>query len=155
MQCLCIGNLHLVGLSCLVVERGASNPVVRLFAILNLVQFSYIHSVVLLSVLFWKKYQKRGSRVRHSVLPLFTNCISISCCNILQSVHTSPLAACRNAWGGKNSLRSNIMPPVSKHCSAAHSASQRCPSALGGELPLAIKIHWYVSRTLTRTMLIF
>ena len=25
---------------------------------------------------FLKKYQKRGSRVRHSVLPLFTNCIS-------------------------------------------------------------------------------
>ena len=104
---------------------------------------------------FLKKYQKRGSRVRHSVLPLFTNCISISCCNILQSVHTSPLAACRNAWGGKNSLRSNIMPPVSKHCSATRCASQRCPSALGGELPFAIKIHWYVLRTLTRTMLIF
>ena len=48
-------------------------------------------------------------------------------CNIFQSVRTSPLAACRNAWGGKNSLRSNIMPPVSKHCSAAHCASQRCP----------------------------
>ena len=76
---------------------------------------------------FLKKYQKQGSRVRHSVLPLFTNCIIISCCNILQSVHTSPLAACRNAWGGKNSLRSNIMPPVSKHCSAALYASQRCP----------------------------
>ena len=57
-------------------------------------------------------------------------------CNIFQSVHTSPLAACRNAWGGKNSLRSNILPPASKHCSAAHCASQRCPSALGGELPL-------------------
>ena len=25
---------------------------------------------------FLKKYQKRGSRVRHSVLPLFTNCIT-------------------------------------------------------------------------------
>ena len=87
---------------------------------------------------FLKKYQKQGSRVRHSVLPLFTNCISISCCNILQSVHTSPLAACRNTWGGKNSLRSNIMPPVSKHCSAARCASQRCPSALGGELPFAM-----------------
>ena len=59
-------------------------------------------------------------------------------CNIFQSVHTSPLAACRNAWGGKNSLRSNIMPPVSKHCSAARCASQRCPSALGGELPFAM-----------------
>ena len=34
-------------------------------------------------------------------------------CNIFQSVHISPLAACRNAWGGKNSLRSNIMPPAS------------------------------------------
>ena len=29
--------------------------------------------------------------------------------------------------GGKNSLRSNIMPPVSKHCSAARCTSQRCP----------------------------
>ena len=48
-------------------------------------------------------------------------------CNIFQSVHTSPLAACRNAWGGKNSLRSNIMPPISKHCSATRCASQRCP----------------------------
>ena len=82
---------------------------------------------VVLSVLFLKKYQKRGSRVRHSVLPLFTNCISISCCNILQSVHTSPLAACRNAWGSKNSLHSNIMLPGSKHGLAARCASQRCP----------------------------
>ena len=48
-------------------------------------------------------------------------------CDIFQSVHTSPLAACRNAWGGKNSLRSNIMPPVSNHCSATRCASQRCP----------------------------
>ena len=112
------------------------NQAIRLLAIFNLVLLSYIHSVVLLSVLFWKKYQKRGSRVQHSALPLFTNCISISCCNILQSVHTSPLAACRNTWGGKNSLRSNIMPPVSKHCSATRCASQRCPSAVGGELPL-------------------
>ena len=66
----------------------------------------------------------------------FTEQIQESLCDIFQSVHTSPLAACRNAWGGKNSLRSNIMPPVSKHCSAAHCASQRCPSAVGGELPL-------------------
>ena len=57
----------------------------------------------------------------------FTNCISIRCCNILQSVRTSSVAACRNAWGGKNSLRSNIMTPVSKHCLAARCASQRCP----------------------------
>ena len=59
-----------------------------------------------------------------------------SLCDIFRSVHTSPLAACRNAWGGKNSLRSNIMPPVSKHCSATRCASQRCPPASGGELPL-------------------
>ena len=52
---------------------------------------------------------------------------SIRCCNILQSVRTSPVAAFRNAWGGKNSLRSNIMPPVSAHCLAARCASQRCP----------------------------
>ncbi len=65
------------------------------------------------SLYFFEKSTKNmGSCVRHSVLPLFTNCISIRCCNILQSVRTSPLAACRNAWGGKNSLRSNIMPPV-------------------------------------------
>ena len=90
------------------------------------------------SLYFFEKSTKNmGSCVRHSVLPLLTNCISIRCCNILRSVHTSPLAACRNAWGGKNSLRSNIMPPVSKHCSAALYASQRCPPAVGGELPFA------------------
>ena len=71
-------------------------------------------------------------------------------CNIFQSVHTSPLVACRNAWGGKNSLCSNIMPPVSAHCSAARCASQRSPSAVGGELPL----QWETSRTLARAMLI-
>ena len=99
-------------------------------------------------------------------------------CNIFQSVHTSPLAACRNAWGGKNSLRSNIMPPVSKHCSAALYASQRCPldkllmlaaktqTSLAFArlhvtfrpwrgITFAIEIYWYVLRTLTRTMLIF
>ena len=103
---------------------------------------------------FLKKYQKRGRRVRHSVLPLFTNCISISCCNILQSVHTSPLAACRNAWGSKNSLHSNIMLPGSKHCSAARCASQRCPSAVGGELPFAMKNYWHAPRTLMCTMVI-
>ena len=53
--------------------------------------------------------------------------IQESLCDIFQSVHTSPVAACRNAWGGKNSLRSNIMPPVSAHCSATRCASQRCP----------------------------
>ena len=54
------------------------NQEIRLLAILNLVQFSYIHSVVVLSVLFLKKYQKRGSRVRHSVLPLFKSCFATS-----------------------------------------------------------------------------
>ena len=54
------------------------NQEIRLLAILNLVQFSYIHSVVFLSVLFLKKYQKRGSRVRHSVLPLFKSCFATS-----------------------------------------------------------------------------
>ena len=57
----------------------------------------------------------------------FAEQIQESLCDIFQSVHTSLLAACRNVWGGKNSLRSNIMPPVSKHCSAAHCASQHCP----------------------------
>ena len=57
----------------------------------------------------------------------FAEQIQESLCDIFQSVHTSPLAACRNAWGGKNSLRSNIMPSVSKHCSATRCASQRCP----------------------------
>ena len=65
------------------------------------------------------------------------------------------LAACRNAWGGKNSLRSNIMPPVSKHCSAARCASQRCPSALGGELPFAMKIHLRTPCGIARKMVIF
>ena len=54
-------------------------------------------------------------------------------------MRTSSVAACRNAWGGKNSLRSNIMPPVSNHCSAARCASQRCPPAVGGDLPFAMR----------------
>ena len=84
---------------------------------------------------FEKKYQKHGQ-----LCPAFgASFAQESLCDIFQSVHTSPLAACRNAWGGKNSLRSNIMPPVSKHCSAARCASQRYPSALGGELLFAMK----------------
>ena len=100
---------------------------------------------------FFEKVPKTGQ----SCTAFGASFVQESLCDIFQSVHPSPLAACRNAWGGKNSLRSNIMPPVSKHCSATRCASQRCPSALGGELPFAIKIHWYVLRTLTRTMLIF
>ena len=57
----------------------------------------------------------------------FAEQIQESLCDIFQSVHPSPLAACRNAWGGKSLLRSNIMPPVSKHYSATRCASQRCP----------------------------
>ena len=87
------------------------------------------------------------------------------------------LAARRNAWGGKNSLRSNIMPPVSKHCSATRCASQRCPLdkllmlaakaqtslafarlhvtfAFSDGLPIAMNIHWHTSRALTRTIVI-
>ena len=83
---------------------------------------------------FLKKVPKTGQ-----LCPAFgASFAQESLCDIFRSVHTSPLAACRNAWGGKNSLRSNIMPPVSKHCSAARCASQRCPSALGGELPFAM-----------------
>ena len=92
---------------------------------------------VVLSVLFEKKYPKTWSVVygiRCFLCSQIAN--SIRCCNILQSVHTSPVAACHNAWGGKNSLRSNIMPPVSAHCSAARCASQRCPFAFGDELLL-------------------
>ena len=40
-------------------------------------RLSYILFVVLLSVLF-KKVPKRGSRVRHSVLPLFKSCLATS-----------------------------------------------------------------------------
>ena len=114
------------------------NQEIHILAIFNLVQLSYILSIAQLFGTFCatESTKELGSRVRHSVFPLFTNCISISCCNILQSVHTSPLAACRNAWGGKNSLRSNIMPPVSKHCSATRCASQRCPFAFSDELLL-------------------
>ena len=79
-----------------------------------------------------RKYQRTGQSCTAFGASFVHKLHQLSCCNILQSVHTSPLAACRNAWGGKNSLRSNIMPPVSKHCSAAHCASQRCPSASGG-----------------------
>ena len=80
-----------------------------------------------------RKYQRAGQ----SCTAFGASFVQESPCDIFQSVHTSPLAACRNAWGGKNSLRSNIMPPVSKHCSAARCASQRCPPAVGGELPFA------------------
>ena len=73
-------------------------------------------------------------------------------CNIFQPVHTSSLVACRNAWGGKNSLCSNIMPPASKHCSATHCASQRCPFAFSDGLPFAINNHRRVSRILSRTI---
>ena len=99
------------------------NQEIRLLAIFNLVQLSYILTVVFLSVLFWKKYQKHGQ----SCTAFGASFVQESLCDIFQSVHTSPLAACRNAWGGKNSLRSNIMPPISNHCSAARCASQRCP----------------------------
>ena len=70
-----------------------------------------------------RKYQRTGQ----SCTAFGASFVQESPCDIFQSVHTSPLAACRNAWGGKNSLRSNIMPPVSKHCSATRCASQRCP----------------------------
>ena len=83
---------------------------------------------------FFEKVPKTGQ----SCTAFGASFVQESLCDIFQSVHTSPLAACRNAWGGKNSLRSNIMPPVSKHCSATRCASQRCPSALGGELPFAM-----------------
>ena len=128
-------------------------------------RLSYILFVVLLSVLFLKKVPKTGQSCTAFGIKSWQHCLfapravqttsalrtTICCqccrfaeqiqeslCDIFQSVHTSPLAACRNAWGGKNPLRSNIMPPVSKHCSAARCASQRCPSALGGELPFAM-----------------
>ena len=102
---------------------------------------------VFLSVLFLKKYQKRGQ----SCTAFDASFVQESLCDIFQSVHISSFAACRNAWGGKNSRCSNIMPPVSKHCSTALCASQRCPSALGGELPFATNLQ---SRTLLRTMVI-
>ena len=73
-----------------------------------------------------RKYQRAGQSCTAFGASFVHILHQLSCCNILQSVHTSPLAACRNAWGGKNSLRSNIIPPISKHCSAAHCASQRC-----------------------------
>ncbi|MBO7239653.1 MAG: hypothetical protein J6V23_04140 [Bacteroidaceae bacterium] len=82
-----------------------------------------------------KKDEKRGQ----SCTAFGASFVQESLCDIFQSVHTSPLAACRNAWGGKNSLRSNIMPPVSKHCSAARCASQRCPFAFSDELPFVMR----------------
>ena len=76
----------------------------------------------------------------------FAEQIQESLCDIFQSVHTSPVAACRNAWGGKNSLHSNIMPPVSAHCSATRCASQRCPFAFGDELPFAMGCTMVISK---------
>ena len=103
-------------------------------AVLNLNCLFFISSSSLSLCTFLKKVPKTGQ----SCTAFGASFVQELLCNIFQSVHTSPLAACRNAWGGKNSLRSNIMPPVSKHCSAARCASQRCPSALGGELPFAM-----------------
>ena len=120
-----------------------------------------------------RKYQRAGQ----SCTAFGASFVQELPCNIFQSVHTSPLAACRNAWGGKNSLRSNIIPPISKHCSAAHCASQRCPLdkllmlaakaqtslafarlhvtfRLWRGITFAMKIYWNVSRTLTRTIVI-
>ena len=124
-----------------------------------------------------RKYQRTGQSCTAFGASFVHKLHQLSCCNILQSVHTSPLTACRYVWGGKNSLRSNIMPPVSKHCSAAHCASQRCPLdkllmlaakaqtslafarlhvtfRLWRGITFAMKIYWNVSRTLTRTMVI-
>ena len=86
-----------------------------------IVHFNFFQ--VFFSVLFEKSTQKHGQ----SCTSFGASFVQEPLCDIFQSVHTSPLAACRNAWGGKNSLRSNIMPPVSKHCSATRCASQRCP----------------------------
>ena len=49
-----------------------------LLAIFNLVKLSYILSVVFAICTFCatESTKEQGSRVRHSVLPLFTNCIS-------------------------------------------------------------------------------
>ena len=117
-----------------------------------------------------RKYQRTGQSCTAFGASFVHKLHQLSCCNILQSVHTSPLAACRNAWGGKNSLRSNIMPPVSKHCSAAHCASQRSPLdkllmlaakaqtsldfaclhvtfAFSDELPFAMILRCYISCT--------
>ena len=70
-----------------------------------------------------RKYQRAGQ----SCTAFGASFVQESLCDIFQSVRPSPLAACRNVWGGKNSLRSNIMPPFSNHCSATRCASQRCP----------------------------
>ena len=118
-----------------------------------------------------RKYQRTGQ----SCTAFGASFVQESPCDIFQSVHTSPLAACRYVWGGKNSLRSNIMPSVSKHCSATRCASQRCPldkllmlaakaqTSLAFArlhvtfrpwrgITVAMKIHWHTSWTLTRTM---
>ena len=96
------------------------------------------HSLVFSSSRSFCTFLKKVPKTGQSCTAFGASFVQESLCDIFQSVHTSPLAACRNAWGGKNSLRSNIMPPVSKHCSATRCASQRCPSALGGELPFAM-----------------
>ena len=50
-------------------QKGVGNYWISILLIVfTLNRLSYILFVVLLSVLFLKKYQKRGSRVRHSVL---------------------------------------------------------------------------------------
>jgi hypothetical protein len=94
-------------------------------------------------VFFFKSFfqyflEKSTQKYGQSCTAFGASFVQESLCDIFQSVHTSPVAACRNAWGGKNSLRSNIMPPISAHCSAARCASQRCP--LDKLLTLAAKV---------------
>ena len=107
-------------------------PYTHLLAIFNL-NCSLVFFFNSFFLYFFEKVPKTGQ----SCTAFGASFVQELLCNIFQSVHTSPLAACRNAWGGKNSLRSNIMPPVSKHCSAARCASQRCP--LNKLLALAAK----------------
>ncbi|MBQ5895408.1 MAG: hypothetical protein IIW75_02430, partial [Bacteroidaceae bacterium] len=53
-------------------------------------------------------FQKKVPKTGQSCTAFGASFAQESLCDIFQSVRTSPLAACRNAWGGKNSLRSNI-----------------------------------------------
>ena len=60
-------------------QKGVGNYWISILLIVfTLNRLSYILFVVFHSVLFKKKYQKRGSRVRHSVLPLFKSCLATS-----------------------------------------------------------------------------
>ena len=97
---------------------------------------------------FRKKYQKHGQ-----LCPAFGASFAhklhqhslLQYCSVGAHLVGRSLSQCLG-WQELASLKHHA--PVSKHCSAAHCASQRCPPASGGELPF---VRYF--RTLCATLL--